>query len=427
MDKGAGLQRRRWNPQLHNDPRRDCKAQDWGGFQIAYHCIRLHIIALNYTRFLHPFHPPAAMTINFELRDRADKSGLRALRVIIQDRGKRVFVPLAVKLLKTDWDAKTQRVKSSHPKAGVINNVLSLKLAELQGKVATESLAGNVDLESVAGRRVSKTPFGIFATYCLKRWEKTKAPSSIRAYFSMYLQAMAYDPGVAVESITPDWLARYEDHCRSECGDGGTLKRIAFISVILKEAIRQGIIDRDPFLIYRKPPKKNPPKVWLTMEELGSIEKVARENGSEVVRKTAWWFLFACYTGLRYSDVAAFTPAMVQSGRLILYTQKTGEVVSIKLTGKIKELMGKIKKQGKVYSNQKINQYLKSVAHLAKVKKLLTFHTARHTFAVNCANLGISQEVAAKLLGHSDLKTTALYYKIIDQRVDQEMKKWERH
>lgn len=116
--------------------------------------------------------------------------------------------------------------------------------------------------------------------------------------------------------------------------------------------------------------------------------------------------MFGCYTGLRYSDVAAFNPSMIQDGRLILYTQKTGEVVSIKLTGKIKELIRVIKKQGTVYSNQKINQYLKAVAHLSGISKVITYHTARHTFAVNCANLGISQEVAAKLLGHTDLRIT---------------------
>lgn len=359
------------------------------------------------------------MTINFELRDRTDKHGLRQIRVVIQDRGKRVYIPLKVKVLADQWDSKAQKV-TRHPNEVLINNALRLKMAELQARSAV-----SVSIDGITGRKVTKTDLYQFAGDCLSRWEKTKSINSIRAYRSMLKAALSFDRNVMIEEITPDWLSRYEDHCRDECGDGGTLKRIAFISVILKEAIRQGIIDRDPFLIYRKPPKKNPPKVWLTLDELLKIEKVARENGSEVVCKTAWWFLFACYTGLRYSDVAGFSPSTVQDGRLILYTQKTGEIVSIRLTSKIKALIAKIKKQGTVYSNQKMNQYLKSVAHLAGVKKLLTFHTARHTFAVNCANLGISQEVTAKLLGHSDLRTTAIYYKIINSRIDQEMKKWE--
>lgn len=366
-------------------------------------------------------------TVNFELRSRKDKQGYSQLRVVIQDRGKRVYVPLAVKLLRRDWDPENQVVKPSNPHSTTINSVLKLKKLDLEASVATQSLAGKISLEKVAGRKISKTSLLSFAGSCLQKWEKTKARNSIRAYDSMLKQALLFDPRVSIEDITPDWLARYESYCRQECGDGGTLKRIAFISVILKEAIRQGIIERDPFLIYRKPPKKNPPRVWLTMAELGRIEKVATENGSQVIRNVSWWFLFACYTGLRYADVQGFDPKMIQDGRLILYTQKTGEIVSMKLTRKIKELVRIIGKLGPVYSNQKCNQYLKAVAHLAKINKPLTFHSARHSFAVNCANLGISQEVASKLLGHSDLRTTSIYYKIIDSRVDAEMKKWDKN
>lgn len=365
-------------------------------------------------------------TINFELRNRPDKKGFCQIRAVIQDRGKRVFIPLAARILKSDWDSKTQTVKSSHPQASVINNVLTLKKSSLEASLAAESLNGKISLEKVAGRKVNKTLFQTFAGDCLDRWGNTKSSGTIIAYKSMLAKALEFDKSITVEDISPDWLARYESHSWNECGPGGTLKRVAFISVILKEAIRKGLIERDPFLIYKKPAKKNPPKVWLTMDELSTIEKNARKSKSDIIRNTSFWFLLACYTGLRYSDIEKFDPSRnIQDGRLILYTQKTGEVVSIKLTGKIKELINEVKKQGTVYSNQKMNQYLKAVAHLAKIEKLLTFHTGRHTFAVNCANLGISQEVAAKLLGHSDLKTTAIYYKIINSRVDKEMEKWE--
>lgn len=365
-------------------------------------------------------------TINFELRNRPDKKGLCLVRVVIQDKGKRVYIPLALKLLKSDWDAKEQKVKQSHSKAGTINNVLKLKMADLQASMATQSLNGSMSLEKIAGRKINKTLFRDFAGACLHKWDATKSYNSIRCYSSMLIQALRFDKDITVEDITPDWLARYEAWCRSECGDGGTLKRIAFISVILKEAIRKGLIERDPFMIYQKPSKKNPPKIWLTLKELQSIEKVSRENGSKVVRTTAHWFLLACHTGLRYSDIQKFdSKKMIQEGRLILYTQKTDEIVSIKLTTKIRQLIKSAEKSGPVYSNQKSNQYLKAIAHFAKVDKLLTFHTARHTFGVQCANLGISQEVAAKLLGHSDLKTTGIYYKLINTRIDKEMKKWD--
>lgn len=363
-------------------------------------------------------------TISLQLRE-PDRAGLCRIRVCIQNKGERRFLPLEIKLKKADWDSKLQKVKSTHPKAGVLNNVLKLKLADLQATMATQSLNGDISLNQVAGRKAEKTRFHYYAGGCLDKWKKTKKEGSIRCYSSMLRQVKTFDPSVMLEDIDPVWLAKYEDHSRQTCGEGGTLKRIAFVSVILKQAIKDELIDRDPFLIYKKPAKVNPPKIWLTTPELEAIEKLATKTKSEIIRNTAWWFLLSCYTGLRYSDISRFDiNTHIQEGRLILYTQKTGEVVSIKLTPKIRQLCLFVSKLPPVYSNQKCNQYLKAVAHLCKIKKLLTFHSGRHTFGVQCANRGISIEVTGKLLGHSDLKTTSIYYKIINERIDHEMKKW---
>lgn len=366
-------------------------------------------------------------TINFELRDRPDKAGFCRVRVCIQDRGDRRYTTLPIKLQPKDWDKDNQRVKSNHPQAGVINDVIRLRRADLQANMAKQSLAGSISLDQVAGRKVEKTLFRKFAGDCLHGWEKTKSKNSIRCYSSMLKQASLFDRDAMVEDITPDWLKRYEAYSRQTCGDGGTLKRIAFVSVIMKEAMKQGMIERDPFVIYKKPPKINPPKIWLTTPELLRIEKLASETKRSVLKNTGYWFLLSCYTGLRYSDIEKFDhKKLIQEGRLILYTQKTGEVVSIKITRKIKELVKITSKLQPVYRNQNVNVHLKAIAHLCKIDKALTFHSGRHTFAVQCANRGISIEVTGKLLGHSDLKVTAVYYKIINARIDEEMKKWEK-
>ena len=158
------------------------------------------------------------------------------------------------------------------------------------------------------------------------------------------------------------------------------------------------------------------------MDELASISKM--ETDAIILKNMAAWFLFACYTGLRYSDVKNFDPAKhIQNGRIILHTTKTGEVVSISTSSRAKSILEQYPK-APIYSNQKCNQYLKAIAHICGIDKRLTFHTARHTFAVQCANLGISQEVTSKLLGHSDLRTTGIYYKIVNERIDREMEKW---
>lgn len=75
-------------------------------------------------------------------------------------------------------------------------------------------------------------------------------------------------------------------------------------------------------------------------------------------------------------------------------------------------------------SNQKLNAYLKELADICDIHKPMTMHIARHTFAttVLLAN-GVSMEATSKMLGHSSIKTTQIYGKIVESRVGAEMDK----
>ena len=75
-------------------------------------------------------------------------------------------------------------------------------------------------------------------------------------------------------------------------------------------------------------------------------------------------------------------------------------------------------------TNQKMNEYLKEIATLANIKKTLTFHIARHTFAttITLAN-GVPIESVSSMLGHKDIRTTQHYAKVIDDKVSEDMHK----
>ena len=75
-----------------------------------------------------------------------------------------------------------------------------------------------------------------------------------------------------------------------------------------------------------------------------------------------------------------------------------------------------------VLSNQKMNAYLKEIADTCGINKNLTFHIARHTFAttVTLSN-GVPIETVSKMLGHTNLRTTQHYAKILDLKVNEDM------
>jgi integrase len=98
---------------------------------------------------------------------------------------------------------------------------------------------------------------------------------------------------------------------------------------------------------------------------------------------------------------------------------KTKDPVSIPLIDKAVKLIGE--REGfdaqnvfRVPSNQVANRFLKEIATAAEIDKTVTFHVSRHTFATNSITLGIPIEVVSKLLGHTSLKNTMIYAKVVD-------------
>jgi integrase len=103
---------------------------------------------------------------------------------------------------------------------------------------------------------------------------------------------------------------------------------------------------------------------------------------------------------------------------------KTEEDVSMIITPKIQEALNNIADyEGKMPTNQECNRAVKAIAKKAKIDKLLTFHCARHTFGFICAEANMPIEVCARLMGHTNAKTTAVYYHISNSNADQWMMK----
>ena len=147
-------------------------------------------------------------------------------------------------------------------------------------------------------------------------------------------------------------------------------------------------------------------------------------------------FVFCCYTGLAYADVKKLKRNEITAGidgQQWIFTsrQKTDTASRIPLLTAALQIMRKYEHhpecvdQGKllpVLSNQKMNSYLKEIADVCGINKELTFHIARHTFAttVTLAN-GVSIESISKMLGHTNIRTTQHYAKILDAKVSEDM------
>ena len=149
-------------------------------------------------------------------------------------------------------------------------------------------------------------------------------------------------------------------------------------------------------------------------------------------------FVFACYTGLSYSDIAKLGAQHLHLGSdeeewIIIDRTKTESRCRIPILAGAKQILVKYENYPvnvtkelllPVNSNQKMNGYLKELADICGIKKNLSMHVARHTFAtsITLAN-GVPIETVSKMLGHNSIKTTQIYARIIDSKISQDMKR----
>jgi site-specific recombinase XerD len=240
---------------------------------------------------------------------------------------------------------------------------------------------------------------------------------------------------ICIDDLDHAFITNFEFYLKTvdKVQNNTAMKYIKNLKKVVKIAIENEWLDRDPFIRF-KCTYKDPNRKYLSDTELETLEnKVLSLHRLDQVRDM---FVFSCYTGLAYSDMDKLTPADVKVGIdrekwITIFRHKTDTRSSIPLLPKSVEIINKYKdhpesnNSGKllpVLSNQKLNAYLKEIATLCGITKNLTFHTARHTFAttVTLTN-GVPIETVSRMLGHTSIKTTQIYSKVVDSKVSNDM------
>jgi site-specific recombinase XerD len=207
------------------------------------------------------------------------------------------------------------------------------------------------------------------------------------------------------------------------------------LRTLLIKAIKEDIIVKNPYINFQLKHIKTQ-RVHLSEDEINLLKEHSLNNNT-VLQKVRDFFLFSCYTGLRFNDAYSLKMNDIiedENGISIISIQmgKTGDYVQIPLIKEAKELIEKYNDHPdrEVLNfvlprirNQKINFHLKTVGDSIGINKTITHHVARHTFATLALNRGIPIEVVQKLLGHTDLKTTQIYAKMLTSTIVKEMEK----
>jgi len=242
-----------------------------------------------------------------------------------------------------------------------------------------------------------------------------------KSFFSTLAHLRRYGKGnIPFAAIDEKWLEGFENYLKDLICENSILTYFNNLKALLNRAVKEKIIGINPFTYYRKMKKPDVEKSFLSIEELKKLAKT--ESDSPNIKRA---FLFSCYTGLRLSDVGMLVWGNVNGDKLDFRQKKTKgfEYLPLSETAKMLLFPNKTRILGmpedKVFilpSQQTITLALKRWADKAGLKKKITFHTSRHTFATVALTSGVDLYTVSKLLGHTDIKHTQIYAKIVDEK-----------
>lgn len=215
--------------------------------------------------------------------------------------------------------------------------------------------------------------------------------------------------------------------------NNGMLKHMERFKKILNLAVKMDLLEKNPFDKYQFKFHRYERDVLDEKELLLLEERKFKNHRMDLVRDL---FVFSCYTGLSYIDVANLKHENIVLGEddeLWISTERNKTMLPVKvpLLPKAAFILEKYADDPRaevknsllpVLSNQKLNAYLKEIADVCGIDKNLSFHVARHTFATTVTlQNGVPIESVSKMLGHNKISTTQIYARVMEVKLREDM------
>lgn len=376
-------------------------------------------------------------------KDTGKKSGKNSMMVRFSANGmKPVQMSLQCSVTPAIWNQKCGRAEGNSVEASELNallNGITARFTNLyndflkRGELATPQQLKDAYLGKDV-RRV-KTLLEYFDEKLERQKQRIEARTMEKVTVDKYVRSIKYLKAFLHEklkmndfefkNLTLDFIEQFQLFLTYDLGmqPNSAAKHLEHLKWTVAKAFKNGLMSFSPFDDYSIP-KEDTKKEYLTESELGRI--MGKEFASERMEKLRDIFVFCCFTGLAYIDAKKLNSndlSVENDGKiwLITHRSKTGVKATVQLMDTPLSIMRKYdneyKKSGRllpVISNQKCNDYLKEIADLCGIKKHISFHCARYTFATTIMlNNGAELNHVQRGLGHKNIKQTQHYAELM--------------
>lgn len=391
-------------------------------------------------------------TILFWINKSRSANDLAELYARVTVNGKRTNIGLKRKVDILLWDSINKKAKGNTREAKEINNYINLVQSRLfniyqdlkyKGELITPQLVKTL----YNGENINSKSLLELLEYHNRKIEKTLAPGTIRNfgitenYVNRFLKQKLKTTDVNLNQLNYKFISDLEmflvnyypkGHPRA-MSHNTVMKHLQRLRKIVNLAYQLEWIEKDPFIRW-KPTFEQKQRDFLGQNELNNLETY--HFPIDRLDRVRDLFVFSCYTGISYSDIMGLTKNNLiigMDGKSWIATKrlKTKTTVRVPLLEPAQKILDKYESHPVTMhsgtllpkiTNEKTNLYLKEIADAVGIKKNLTFHMARHTFAttVTLSN-GVPIETVSKLLGHTKLATTQIYARVLDKKVSEDI------
>ena len=379
-----------------------------------------------------------------------DREGKHPIILRISFRGGRRDLFTGLYCSKNDWDSNTTTVSKTDKEAIPKNRNLQVILRKTNNVFDSLRFSGeefSID-ELVSKLKGKEEEPELLVEYLEKgnrAMQKRVGVEITQATYYKYRRSLQYMQefllkhfkvkNYTLRKINLKFLEDYFHFLRTEKSISHNVARkyIEFVKTIIYPAVKNGVIQNDPF---RELKFKAKPVIreFLSQEEIDKLMALKTKDPDLERKKDI--FLFACFTGLAYIDIKGLNSSHLSQEKdgtwfIRKPRQKTGEEsiipilpVAIKILQTYSPTRNLKDFNWYVSSNQKMNQGLKFIGKKAGISKTLHMHLARHTFAttVTLAN-GVPIESVSKMLGHANIRQTQHYAKVVALKIKNDMAK----
>ena len=291
-----------------------------------------------------------------------------------------------------------------------IENSNTLAMAEEYARKKSRELA-----EADLGVFVSESDHSVmFIDYALKESASCRTEGTRHSRLELIANFKEFSKHARLVDINRTFYGRLVEWMRNKGYANNTIvTRTNVLKTILHKAKLDGIITMVPDFSGLVPPTVAGERCYLTIEEIRTLADTPCEP------RIAYPFLFACFTGLRLSDVRNLKWSDIRNGVIFLRQRKTGEFVQVPVGKNASKFLRDNDSENvfhdfpscEVWFTQKLKDWVAT----AGIKKNVSFHVARHTFATLALGNGADLFTVSKLLGHTKITTTQIYAKVLDE------------